>query len=800
MQINSLKFFLAVFICSTSLASENNPSLELIMSNTDWMGNAPENPYWSDNGQSILFQKKQQGSELREWYQLETATKKIIKLDAKGINQRDNRSGYYSQDRKFKVFVRQGDVYKQNLKTGERQRITHTSTKETNPQIISGTNEVVYWVGNKALKLTSKGSLQEVVSIVTEKEPKKNSLDSGYQFLTAQQQRYFITLKENKHSQELIKKQSKDVKKISASSQPFYLDKDLQIEEKLLSPNGRFVLLVVSEKSYKAGRNDKMPKFVSDSGYVEIDKVRTLVGENMPTPQYLVVIDLVKHTQKQINLSELPGIDKDPLRKIRKKSIKWHIAHGATKSEAQVLVAAPDNREVTIWEALWSNDSKQIAVLIKTIDNKDRWIATISSKDLSISSQHHLHDPAWINWKFNQLGWLPDNKNLWLLSEQDGFSHIYLKNINAKHAKQLTKGQWEVHNPVISKDGKTIYFRSNKTHPGVYEISKLDLATNKITQITQLGGSNSFSLSEDETQLLIQHSSITSKPDIFVQSVVSDAKAERMTDSMSAEFKEINWVVPTIEKVKSSHVKQPIYSKLYQPKQLQKEKKYPAVIFVHGAGYTQNSHFGWAYYFHELMFHTLLVNQGYIVLDMDYRGSAGYGRDWRTAIYRNMGHPEVEDLQDGVNFLVENYQVDREKVGVYGGSYGGFLTFMSMFRQPDLFAAGASLRPVTDWAHYNHQYTSNILNTPATDPMAYEASSPIEFADGLAKPILIAHGMIDDNVFFKDSVRLVQKLIELKKENFEIVIFPVERHSFTHHTSWLHEYRKIYKLFEDNLK
>jgi dipeptidyl aminopeptidase/acylaminoacyl peptidase len=126
---------------------------------------------------------------------------------------------------------------------------------------------------------------------------------------------------------------------------------------------------------------------------------------------------------------------------------------------------------------------------------------------------------------------------------------------------------------------------------------------------------------------------------------------------------------------------------------------------------------------------------------------------------------------------------------------------MAMFTQPDLFAAGAALRPVTDWAHYNHGYTSNILNTPEVDPEAYRKSSPIEYAEGLEKPLLICHGMADDNVAFQDTVRLVQRLIELgKTEYFETAIYPVEAHSFKQPSSWTDEYTRIWRLFERTLQ
>jgi dipeptidyl aminopeptidase/acylaminoacyl peptidase len=165
-----------------------------------------------------------------------------------------------------------------------------------------------------------------------------------------------------------------------------------------------------------------------------------------------------------------------------------------------------------------------------------------------------------------------------------------------------------------------------------------------------------------------------------------------------------------------------------------------------------------------------------------------------------MGTPELQDLLDGIDWLVEEHQADRGRVGVYGGSYGGFMTFMAMFRAPGAFVAGAALRPVTDWAMYNHEYTSNILNTPELDPEAYLVSSPIEHAENLAGHLLIAHGMLDDNVFYQDSVRLAQRLIELKKENWELASYPLERHAFVHPESWLDEYRRIHTLFEATLK
>jgi dipeptidyl aminopeptidase/acylaminoacyl peptidase len=200
------------------------------------------------------------------------------------------------------------------------------------------------------------------------------------------------------------------------------------------------------------------------------------------------------------------------------------------------------------------------------------------------------------------------------------------------------------------------------------------------------------------------------------------------------------------------------------------------------------------------MFHNILVDNGYTVLDIDYRASDGYGRDWRTGIYRHMGGKDLSDQVDGAKFLADKYRIDPNKIGIYGGSYGGFITLMGLFTSPGTFKAGAALRSVTDWAHYNHGYTSNILNTPAEDPIAYKRSSPIYFAEGLQDELLILHGMIDTNVQFQDVVRLAQRLIELGKDHWEFAVFPLESHGFVEPTSWTDEYKRIFELFQTQLK
>ena len=304
-----------------------------------------------------------------------------------------------------------------------------------------------------------------------------------------------------------------------------------------------------------------------------------------------------------------------------------------------------------------------------------------------------------------------------------------------------------------------------------------------------------YSVSPDETDVAYVRSEANRPPELFVSELKPGAKETQVTVSPSAEWLSHDWIKPPIVTFKASDGVD-VPARIYVPR----HRNGAAVIFVHGAGYLQNVHNWWSYYYREYMFNQLLMSQGVTVLDIDYRASAGYGRDWRTAIYRHMGGRDLDDNVDGAKFLVSKYGVNPKRIGIYGGSYGGFITLMAMFTKPDVFAAGAALRPVSDWANYNDGYTTAILNSPQDDKQAYAQSSPINFAAGLKGNLLICHGVVDTNVHYQDTMRLVERLIDLRKETFAVAPFPVENHGFTRETSWADEYKRIYALFKSALR
>ena len=557
-----------------------------------------------------------------------------------------------------------------------------------------------------------------------------------------------------------------------------------------LSGDEKTVWALVNERSELTARNQDVPNYVTRSAYPEMITGRTNVGD-VRSRTRLASLDIASGKTTWADASAFAGVE-------RKKPSE-------TTDTPRVLDwSLPDQ----------SDDLSQAVVSIRSQDHKDRWLAVVDPATGKALVVDHLHDDAWIRQQnfaggaggFGGTGiaWLADNKHFLFLSEKDGYMHVYSDDVTTPStpAKQLTSGKWEVTDAKLSADRKTLFLTTNEVHPGERHFYTMSVDGGARTKFTTMTGSNEATVSPDEKSIALIYSYSTKPPELYVMPFTAGAPAKQVTTSPSPDFLAFKWIDPKVITYKTRDGKD-VYARLMTPEMIgaKRDPHHPAVIFIHGAGYLQEAHKYWSSsYYRENMFNNILASRGYVVLDPDYRASANYGRDWRTAIYEHMGGKDLDDVVDGAKFLVQTEKVDPKRIGTYGGSYGGFLTLMAMFTSPDTFAAGAALRPVTDWSHYNDGYTSEILNTPQTDPEAYKRSSPIYFAEGLKGRLLICHGMVDTNVFFQDSVRLVQRLIELRKENWEFAPFPVENHTFTEETSWASEYKRILNLFEDTLR
>ena len=774
--------------------------METIMADPDWIGQAVEEPYWSVDGSQVYYSLKRDGSPVRDLFRVPAAGGAPVKLDPAAAASADGAKQVFDHAHRHAAFVRHGDIFLRDLGAGTTVQVTRSAKAETSPHLSADGRLLTWRSGDDWFAYnTAGGPAWQAAVVETKDDPKKDKSTD----LQDQQQALFSTLRGLKNDEKAMKADADALAAADPARAPasFYIGKDVSIVDTSLSPDGRYMLVVTKAKDADGGKVADLTHYVTDSGYAEAEATRTYVGRSDPTPQALKLLDLRGHAVYDLDTATLPGIHDDPLADIRAKTVAALRKDG--KGDRADALAAPKTRPVIVNSEyspgiVWSDDGHDVAVQLTSVDNKDRWIATVDFDRHALTSQHRLSDKAWINWDNNDFGFLRDGSTLWYLSEETGFSHLYTRPLGGK-ATALTSGRFEVDHPVLSADGKTFYVRTNQVAPYSYDIYKVPSAGGALVRVTKYEGMDDFALSPDGRQLAVLHSSPYVPSQLATVSVDGGTPHE-LTNTVKPAFAEHAWIAPKIVQVPSSHGAGTVWAKFYGPADAAQAASRPAVIFVHGAGYLQNVHLSYPSYFREQMFHNLLVQRGYVVLDMDYRASKGYGRDWRTAIYRNMGHPELEDLLDGKAWLVKNQGVDPKRVGIYGGSYGGFMTLMALLRAPGEFAAGAALRPVTDWTSYNHEYTAAILNDPQLDPEAYATSSPIQYADKLQDPVLIEHGLIDDNVLASDSIRLYQRFIELHKKNFTMSLYPMERHGFVHPDSWYDEYRRIDELFQQNLK
>jgi dipeptidyl aminopeptidase/acylaminoacyl peptidase len=778
-------------------------TLEKIMADPDWIGAAVRDAYWSADGREVYYSVKRSGSPIVDLHRIQLADHKDQIVDPTAMAGADGPS-VFDRAGKRAAFVRNGDIFVRELASGRLQQITRTPQTEAAPQFSEDGRLLSFRVENDWFVHDFGTGVTTPAAIVkTEKDPDAPPKADD---LRDMQMRTFSTLKRLHEESETSKKYAEELRKgdVTRAAAPFYLGEDIGIRDTELSPDAHWLIIVTVPKSAAKGFEGKLTRYVTESGYEEFETERLRVGRNPPVPQSLLLLNLVDHTAHALSVDSLPGIDDDPLKAIREENGTREAQIGSDGKDAKPkqrgVLMMSDDPDGGAGGIVWSRDGKALAIQFVSIDNKDRWIASVDFAKYALVPQHRLSDPAWINWTYDDFGWLTDNRTLWYESEESGYAHLYTKAPNAG-PQALTQGRFEVSEPALSADGRWFYVLSNAAAPYSYDVYRIPSGGGgKLQRVTQLQGLGKFALEHAGKQLLITYSSPYVPAQIAVLKADGSEVARDLTDTRTSAYKAISWIEPEIVKIPSTHFNGVIYAKVYRGAAAASSEKHPGVIFIHGAGYLQNVHLRYPYYFREQMFNNWLAQHGYVVLDLDYRASQGYGRDWRSAIYRQMGHPELEDLLDGKKWLAEQASVDPKRVGIYGGSYGGFMTLMALFRAPGEFAAGAALRPVTDWMQYEHNYTSAILNDPQIDPIAYARSSPIEFADGLRDPLLICHGVIDDNVLFEDSMRLYQRLIELHKDDFTLSPYPLDRHGFTNADSWLDEYKRIYRLFETHLK
>jgi dipeptidyl aminopeptidase/acylaminoacyl peptidase len=785
-------------------APQSALSLEKIMADPDWIGPAVRDAYWSADGRAVYYSLKRLGSPIIDLHRIDSHGGQDQVVDAAAMAGADA-PAIYDRAGMRAAFIRNKDIFVRDLANGRLTQITRTPQPKADPHFSADGKLLSFRVDNDWFVHDFGSGVTTPAAIVkAEKDP---NAPPAADDLRDMQLRTFSTLKRLHDEKDAVRLHDEELRKgdVTRPASPFYLGDDVVIRSTELSPDARWLIIVTEAKSQVKGREGQLTRYVTESGYEEFEKERLRVGHNPPAPQSLLLLNLAEHTLQPLPVDKLPGIDDDPLKSVREENARLlppvnSPPPAGNEKKTRGIWVINDEPDAVSGGVIWSADGGAVGIQLYSIDHKDRWLVSVDFAHHALVSQHRLTDAAWIDQSFNEFGWLNDNRTLWYESEESGYAHLYTKALDGE-PRALTHGQFEVSAPQLSADGHWFYVLSNATAPYSYDVYRVPSGGGTLARLTRLEGVEKAELDRNGKRLLLSHSTPYRRTQIAVANADGSGTPHELTDTRTAEYQAMTWIAPEIVKIPSTHFGGIIYAKLYRDRSgSDSSATKPAVLFIHGAGYLQDVHLRYSYYFREQMFNNLLAHLGYAVLDLDYRASAGYGRDWRTAIYRQMGHPELEDMLDGKKWLLEHAGVDPKRVGVYGGSYGGFMTLMALFRAPGEFAAGAALRPVTDWMQYDHGYTAGILNDPHIDPIAYARSSPIEFAAGLTDALLICHGVIDDNVLFEDSMRLYERLIELHKDNFTMSPYPLDRHGFTNADSWLDEYKRIYRLFESNLR
>ena len=796
----------AEFVPQPARGESFDLSIRSIMRGPELVGEAPAGVQWSQDGEWVYFRWRPGGGEWdddRELYR--------VQADGSGLEQVPDAQadsvglvtagGDLSEDGRWRLTTSGGDLYLVNRESLAVRRLTDTREGESQASFVPGEDAILYRSGMNLFRLDLEtGAVRQVTDIRSGNAPGEEGEAEGQRgFLEEQQVELFEHIRRQKAREE--EREAREEAVSGDEPEPLYINNGERLQGMAPSPDGSFVLVSAARQASDA-RQTSIPYWITESGYTEPRDVRTKVGDESGSSR-LGLVDTAT--------GEAAWLEADP----------DALAAGGAGGEADAAGGARGDDESREWSVSprgW-NDAGTRALLYHRSDDDTEWVLSVldpATGNVTIVARDR--NDAWVGGPcgFGCVGWLPGQSTVYYVSEETGFAHAYLVNDDGTGRRALTSGAWELLDLELAPDEDRFFITTNEGSPFDQHLGWLEFNGER-TYVTAGPGRYEGTLSPDGERIAVVHDIANHPPELYLAEVddledaAEDAEGEapeaqqrtmldamtRVTESPTDEWESFPWIHPEIVRF-TARDGVDVPARIYRPEDMGAQANGGAVVFVHGAGYLHNVHNYWSSYYREYMFHHLLAAQGYTVLDIDYRGSAGYGAEWRTAIYRFMGGKDLTDQEDGARWLVQNEGIDADRIGIYGGSYGGFMTLMALTTGDQLFKSGAALRSVTDWAHYNDGYTSNILNDPQEDREAYVRSSPIYHVENFRpdQHMLILHGMVDTNVHFSDVVRYAQRLIELGKENWEFAVYPVENHGFVEPSSWTDEYRRIFELFE----
>ncbi|MFP5246519.1 MAG: DPP IV N-terminal domain-containing protein, partial [Thermoanaerobaculia bacterium] len=609
-----------LFTLSLSAQPKLQLSVDTIMRGPALAGYTPRAVRWSRDSQEVYFEWKQASDPVEEQYDTYVATRNgsVRKLSEEEAKHAVPRFGRWTRDGKRAVFVENGDVFLYEAK--RRRALTDTNDTEADAHFTQDEKRVAFRRGNNLFVLSLvDGSLVQLTNIVNADE--KTLFDDENKDKTASQK--WVAEEAKKLSEVLARrtaeeKEEKEKRKRELAIAPLKLKKGESVASLRLTPDEQYVIAFISTE----GENDKrtaVPTYVTESGYTDTLGAREKVGDARPASRVASIS--VKDGKVNWLVHELRSQEN---------------AQQSEKTETVDAAKEPPLRAIELEDILFSKDGTRAVLPVRAADNKDWWLLAFDPATAKTRVLFNEHDDAWVRWQYSDIaGFLPDNRTLWFLSERTGWMHLYTVPFEGGEPRALTSGKYEVDDVVLAEDEKSFYFTSSQDSLFERHLYRMAIAGGTAVKLTKETGWHNAVASPDGKSIA-DLCSYTNKPtELYVNGV-------RATNSPAPDFQTYAWMdVPIVHVPARDGVQVP--ARLYKPANWNGG---PAVIFVHGAGYLQNVHRGWSSYFREYMFHHLLNERGFLVLDVDYRASAGYGRDWRTAIYRHMGGVDLNDQVD----------------------------------------------------------------------------------------------------------------------------------------------------------
>ena len=445
-----------------------------------------------------------------------------------------------------------------------------------------------------------------------------------------------------------------------------------------------------------------------------------------------------------------------------------HVGVVASKGGNTRWMDLGEARGFLIARVHWTPDSTKLIVQRMNREQNQLDLMLADSGTGGARSILHESDPHWIN--MNDLfRFLPDGQFIWG-SERDGFKHLYVYGLDGKQHKRLTEGQWEVESVAgLNESRQTLYFVSSETSPLERQLYSIKLNGKDRTRISQGARTHSISMSPTTAYYMDTFSSLT------------EPSRKTLHDSTGAEwavYREANHkltdeyeLLPTeIVNFKSSDGTL-LYARLIKPANFHAGEKYPAIVMVYGGPGAQSVHNAWS----GANWDQVLAARGFVIWQVDNRGSTGRGHAFETPIYHRMGKVELADQLEGIQYLIAQGYVDPKRVGMYGWSYGGYMTLYSLLNAPEVFRAGIAGAPVTNWHNYDTIYTERYLGLPGENQEGYKASSAVEYASKLQAKLLMVHNIEDDNVLFQNTMQMADAF-EHAGKLFDMVVYPQKSH------------------------